>query len=110
MSNEAKELHAVPGRAALVDLPDDGMHLTTFGAALASAFLLSLFLPVSPLLVLMAGAWGMVAGLSRTVRPGWRRIPLTGWRLAFSPLDGMIWTASMGMVVLVAVAAMAARP
>ena len=53
---------------------------------------------------------GMIAGLGRTVRPGWRRLPFTRFRLAFSPLDGMLWTASMGMVVLLAALILAGRP
>ena len=48
---------AVPGHSALAEMPDDGIHFTTFGAALGVGFLLSMLLPVVPIAVLLVAAW-----------------------------------------------------
>ena len=101
----------VPGRSAPLEVPDDVVHLRTFGTALGAAFLLSMLLPFVPWAVVVVAAGNTVWGMGRTVQPSWRSVPFTRWRIAFSPLDGMLWTGMMSMLLFLAIGvALGGRP
>ena len=102
---------AVPGRSAFAEMPDDGIHFTTFGAALGVGFLLSTLLPFVPWAVVVVAAGNTVWGMGQIVQPGWRSVPFTRWRIAFSPLDGVLWTGTMSMLMFLAIGvALGGRP
>ena len=79
------------------------MHFRTFGVGLLAVFGMSMLMPFAPGTVGLLSAWGVVAGFRRVVRPGWRRVPLLGWRLPYSSMDGMLWVGSMGVPLMFAV-------
>ena len=96
----------VPGRDAV---PEQVFHFRTLGAAFVAAFVLSVVAPLLPWVSAAVGIWLVGAGFLRLGRPGYARVPLVGWRLPFSGLDGLLWIAVTATPVLLAVATLAVR-